>query len=123
MSGARSELAASGLLASGGRGPRLVIDVLRVDEASRGIHVQGGQPVAAGTSVAVTVRGRVFQGEASEPTLDTGDLRRAVQLTGDADPRADGAAYDQALRAAAERAGKAVARVALGIPEPGDETP
>ena len=122
-SGARSELAASGLLASAVNGPRLVLDVLRVDEASRGIHVQGGQPAAAGMSVAVTVRGRVFKGNATEPTLDTGDLRRAVQVTGDANPRADGAAYDHALRAAAERAGKAAARVALGIPEPADETP
>ena len=122
-SGARTELAASGLLAAGAEGPRLVLDVLRVDEGSRGIHVLGGQPVAAGMSVAVTVRGRVFKGDATEPTLDTGDLRRAVQLTGDVDPRVDGAAYDQALRGAAERAGRAAARVALGIPEPADETP
>ncbi len=125
-SGARSELAASGRLASGGTSaPRLVIDVLRVDEASRGIHVQEGtaQPVAGGMSVAVTVRGRVFQGDAPEPSTDTGDVRRSVQLSGDADPRADGAAYDVALRSAAERAGRAAARAALGIPEPSDETP
>ena len=137
-SGARSELAASGLLASGSAGTRLVIDVLRVDELSRGIGAIGRLvpgsdpdrpryfatgPTAAGMSIAVTVRGRVFPANAQEPTLDTGDLRRAVQLTGDADPRADGAAYDQALRAAAERAGKAAARSAMGLPEPADETP
>ncbi len=122
-SGARSELSASGLLADGGNGPRLVLDVLRVDESSRGIHVESGQPQAAGMSVAVTVRGRVFKGDAQEPTVDSGDVRRAVQLAGDADPRVDGAAYDQALRAAAERAGRAVARIALGIPEPADEAP
>lgn len=120
-SGARSELAAAGLLASGAQYPRLVIDVLRVDELSRGIHVQAGQPRAAGMSIALTVRGRIFRAENQEPTLDTGDLRRAVQLSGDADPRADSAAYDTALRSAAERAGRAIARVALGIPEPNDE--
>lgn len=122
-SGARSELAAAGLLASGAEYPRLVVDVLRVDELSRGIHVQAGQPRASGMSIALTVRGRVFRAENQEPTLDTGDVRRAVQLSGDADPRADSAAYDIALRSAAERAGRAVARFTLGIPEPNDEPP
>lgn len=122
-SGVRSELAAAGLLANGTQFPRLVLDVLRVDELSRGIHVQSGQPHAAGMSIALTVRGRVFQAENQEARLDTGDIRRSVQLTGDADPRADSAAYDVALRSAAERAGRAVARSALGIPEPNDDPP
>lgn|GEM_PF-1101422 len=122
-SGVRSELAAAGLLSSSAQFPRLVLDVLRVDELSRGINVQAGQPRAAGMSIALTVRGRVFQAENQEPRLDTGDLRRSVQLTGDSDPRADSAAYDAALRSAAERAGRAVARIALGIPEPNDEAP
>lgn len=122
-SGVRSELASAGALASGTQFPRLVLDVLRVDELSRGVHVQADQPRAAGMSIAVTVRGRIFQNENQEPRLDTGDVRRSVQLTGDSDPRADSAAYDVALRAAAERAGRAVGRLALGIPEPSDETP
>ena len=125
-SGARSELAASGLLASNGDFPRLVIDVLRVDEASRGAHVNASRssgPLAAGMSIAVTVRGRIFKAEAQEPALDTGDVRRAVQVNGAADPRVDSAAFDVALRSAAERAGRAVARAALGIPEAADETP
>ena len=119
----RSELAAAGVLANGGQFPKLVLDVLRVDDLSRGIHVQAGQPHAAGMSVALTVRGRVFQAENQEPRFDSGDVRRSVQLTGDSDPRADSAAYDAALRSAAERAGHAVARMALGIPEPNDEAP
>jgi hypothetical protein len=123
LSGARSELAAAGRVRSGTEFPRLVIDVLRVDELSRGTYVEGGQPRAAGMSVALTVRGRVFAAEGQEPTLDTGDLRRAVQVSGDADARADAAAYDQALRSAAERAGRSVARSVLGIPEPADEAP
>jgi len=122
-SGVRAELAAAGKLASGTQFPRLVLDVLRVDELSRGIHVQDGQPHAAGMSIALTVRGRVFQAENQEPRLDTGDLRRSVQLSGDSDPRADSAAYDTALRSAAEHAGRAVARIALGIPEPNEEAP
>jgi len=124
-SGARSELSAAGMLATGGDGPRLVVDVLRVDELSRGIHVQDGtsQPSAAGMSIAVTARGRVLRVGAPEPQLDTGDVRRAVQLSGDSDPRADSEAYDQAVRDAAERAGRAIARAALGIPEPADEAP
>jgi len=122
-SGARSEFAAAGLLASGAQFPRLVLDVLRVDELSRGIHVQDGRPRAAGMSIAVTVRGRIFQGENQDPRLDTGDLRRSVQVSGDSDPRSDSAAFDAALRSAAEQAGRAAARAALGIPEPNDTPP
>ena len=122
-SGARAELAAAGLLGPGSEFPRLVIDVLRVDEVSRAIHVEAGHPVAGGMSIAVVVRGRVFAADNQESTLDTGDVRRAVQETGDSDPHIDSAAYDVALRAAAERVGRAVARAAQGIPEPGDEAP
>ena len=122
-SGARDELAAGGRLRHGTEFPRLVIDVLRVDESSRGVRILAGQPRASGMSVAVTVRGRVFLADAQEASLDTGDIRRAVQLAGDADARVDSAAYDQALRAAAERAGAAVGRAVSGIPEPADETP
>jgi hypothetical protein len=123
LSGARAELAAAGRLADGSVFPRLAIDLLRIDEVSRGIHVQTGQPAASGMGIAVVVRGRLLPGAEQEPTLDTGDVRRAVQLSGDADSRVDSAAYDQAVRAAAERAGRAAARIALGIPEPSDETP
>ena len=122
-SGARSELAAAGKLGSGAGARRLLLDVLRVDELSRGIHVQSGAPRAGAMSVAVTVRGRILSGDGQEPSFDSGDMRRAVQLAGDDDPTADSAAYELALRQAAERAGRAVARAALGIPEPADETP
>lgn len=123
LSGARAELAAEGELGRDAEFPRLVMDVLRVDEGSRGIHVQAGQPAAGGMSVAVVVRARVFRAANTEPISDTGDLRRAVQLSGDADPRVDSAAYDAALRGAAERAGRAAARYAIGLPEPADELP
>jgi hypothetical protein len=123
LGGARAELAAAGRLASASAFPRLTVDVLRVDEVSRAIHVQAGQPSAAGMGVAVVVRARLQESAEQEPTLDTGDVRRAVQISGDADPRVDGAVYDQALRAAAERAGRAAARIALGVPEPSDEAP
>ena len=123
LSGARAELAAAGSLAPGSGFPRLVLDLLRVDEVSRGVHVQSGQPVAAGMGIAVVVRGRLLVAAEREPALDTGDIRRSVQVLGDADPRADGATYDQAVRAAAERAGRAAARISLGIPEPNDDAP
>jgi len=122
-SGARAELAAAGLLGSGSEFPRLVIDLLRVDEVSRAVHVEAGRPVAGGTSIAVVARGRVFDRDSQDPSLDTGDVRRAVQEAGDADPHVDSIAYDEALRSAAERAGRAVARAALSIPEPLDEAP
>jgi hypothetical protein len=123
LSGARAELAAAGRLASGSDFPKLALDIIRVDEVSRGIAAQAGQPVAGGMGIAVVVRGRFLRASDQEAVLDTGDVRRAVQLSGDADPRVDSAAYDQAVRAAAERAGRAAARIALGIPEPNDESP
>jgi hypothetical protein len=123
LSGARAELAATGRLSQTATFPRLAVDLLRVDEVSRGVHVQSTQPLAGGMGIAVTVRGRLLLAAEQEPALDTGDVRRAVQVAGAADPRADSAAYDQAIRAAAERAGRAAARIALGIPEPNDEAP
>jgi hypothetical protein len=123
ISGARAELAAAGRLAAGSGFPYLAVDLLRIDEVSRGVHVQSGQPVASGMGIAVVVRGRLLVATDQDPAIDTGDVRRAEQLTGDADPRADSAALDQAVRAAAERAGRATARFVLGIPEPNDEAP
>jgi hypothetical protein len=122
-SGARAELAAAGMLEHGSDSRRLVIDLLRVDEVSRAIHVEAGRPTAGGMGIAVVVRARLFDQNSQEPVLDTGDVRRAVQEAGDQDPHVDSAAYDEALRSAAERAGRAVARAALGIPEPADEAP
>jgi hypothetical protein len=123
LSGARAELAAAGHLASGDSYPRLTIDILRVDERPRGIHVQSGSPAAAGADIAVALRGRVVNASGQDTAIDTGDVRRAVSIAGNADPRADGAEFDQALRSAAEQAGRAVARIALGLPEPNDEQP
>lgn len=123
LSGARAELAAAGRLSTGTAFPHLTLDLLRVDEVSRGVHVQSRQLAAGGMGVAVVVRGRLLLAPGQDPALDTGDVRRAIQLTGDPDPRVDSAAFDQAARAAAERAGRAAARIALGIPEPADEAP
>jgi hypothetical protein len=122
-SGARAELAAAGRIAAGAGYPRLVLDVLRVDELSRGIFAQQGQPSAGAMSIGVVLRGRVFTADNQDAAIDTGDVRRAVQLTGNSDARADSTARDVALRGAAERAGRAAARIALGLPEPADETP
>jgi hypothetical protein len=122
LSGARQELAADGRLDSGAY-PRLAIDILRVDERTRGIHVQSGAPAGSGIDVAVVVRGRVTEAPAQEAAFDTGDVRREVPIASDVDPRAASAEFDQALRSAAEQAGRAVARMALGIPEPSGDAP
>jgi hypothetical protein len=122
-SGAKAELAAAGMLEHSADSRRLVIDVLRVDEVSRAIHVEAGRPTAGGMGISVVVRARMFEKNSQEPAFDTGDVRRGAQAAGDQDPHVDSAAYDEALRSAAERAGRAVARAALGIPEPVDEAP
>jgi len=123
LNGVRAEFAAAGRLADAAAYPRVMVDVLRVDELSRAIHVEGAAPRASGMSIGVTVRARLIEHPEQEPSSDSGDVRRAAVVTGYSDPRADRAAYELAVRAAAERAGKAAARILLGIPEPADESP
>jgi hypothetical protein len=67
VTGARVELARAGRLSAGEAFPRLALDILRVDEVSRAIHVQSGLPIAGGMGVAVVVRGRGGGGGGGAP--------------------------------------------------------
>jgi hypothetical protein len=122
IAGARSELERTGVLGPEATYPRLEVDVLRVDEVSSGVTAAGASPIARGMGVAVVGRGRVVREPGAAPESDTGDLRRTSFLAGDSDPRVDSTLYDAALRGAAERVGRDVAKAALGIPEPADES-
>lgn len=123
LSGARAELSRAGALRAGGGYPRMVVELLRIDELASGIAAAaqpggGALPLARGESVGVVGRAWVLSAPGAEPTRDTGDVRRVEHAAGEADPRVDSLAHDSSVRAAAGELGRALARRVLGEPEP-----
>jgi hypothetical protein len=137
VSGMREELAREGALASGDGYPRVEIEVTRLDEASDAIAAVGPAgdpralvPAARATEVGVVARAWLTRGERADRERDTGDVRvlvatGATQAT-EATPTASAASIDtlhheDALRAAARRAGIRLARRILGEPAPAED--
>jgi hypothetical protein len=118
IAGARRELGRAGALKSSGY-PRLVVELVRVDESSAGIAAVGDEPLARGSAVSVVARGWVEPREGAAAERDTGDVRR-VERVASAGVGADTQRNAQAVREAARAAGEAVARRVLGEPEPSD---
>lgn len=117
--GVRSELGAAQALGSGF--PRVVVEVLRVDERSIGVgSADGERPLARGSEIVVVGRAQVFQSEGAAVVVDTGDLSRAAQFASGASPSADAARRARAVRDAARTLGKALGRAVLGLPEPAE---
>lgn len=125
LAGARAELGRDGALAAGVGFPRLVIEVLRVDEAASGIAATptpgGTVPLARGSAIGVTARAWVEERAGAERERDTGDVRRVDTVAQDGNSLVGGVAVDQAARAAGRRVGEALAKRALGIVEPAVE--
>jgi hypothetical protein len=119
LAGAREALAREGSLAQGEGYPRLVIEVLRIDETSEAItsvSAPGGTlPRAASVRRAVLARAWV---ETSPGTRerDTGDVRSEDLVAVRDAPVADELASLDASRAAARRLGRKLALFALGHP-------
>lgn len=119
--GVRSELGAAQALGDGF--PRVVVEVLRVDERSIGVRAAAtgaSSPLARGSEIIVVGRARIEAKEGAAPTFDTGDMSRAAQYAAGTSPTADAAARSRAVRDAARQLGKALARSILGIPEPAE---
>lgn len=127
LEGARSELSRRGVLASGTAYPRLVIEVMRVDESASSIAARRQNPQvpftpeSRGTRVAVTLRGWIEESPGKSHTRDSGDVRRVEFFEYGSDARIDAARYSDAIRIAARAAGRATARRVLGDVEPTDE--
>lgn len=125
LAGARAELSRAGVLAAGQGYPKLRVELLRVDEEASGIGARnvGGTtlPLARGSAVGVVARAWVEEDPGSPPSRDTGDLRRVERYATETDPRVEAVRNDEAVRAAARRAGEALARQILGEPEPSVE--
>jgi hypothetical protein len=129
--GMRDELARDGLLASGDGYPRAEIEVLQAVDSSEGIAASGGVPAARATRVAVVARAWVVTAPGADPADDTGDVRGDQVIAIDPasangagiDPRATVFHDADAVRAAARRVGRTLARKVAGEPAAGDEAP
>jgi hypothetical protein len=122
LSGVREELAREGLLAPGEGYPRVVVEVLRVDEASAAVLADGAgdgaRPRAGGSSVGVVARGWVLPKEGAQAIRDTGDVRRVRQLAAGRSPRTDARAFDELVSNVARETGSSIARRITGEAEP-----
>jgi hypothetical protein len=119
VTGVRSELGAAQALGSGF--PRVVVEILRVDERSTGVRSTGNStPLARGSEIVVVGRAQVLEKPDGAPSIDTGDVSRAASFASGTTPSADAAARSRAVRDAARSLGKALGRAVLGLPEPAE---
>ncbi len=120
-SGVREALLAEGALEPGDGWPRAEIEVLRASESSEGVAARGGAPFARGIDVGIVGRAWIVPDTGAPPEHDTGDLRAeeviaADQTGGASDPLSGEFHGADALRAAARRLGRKLARKLLGHP-------
>ena len=122
LTGMRRSLSRAGVLRPGSGYPKVVVEVLRVDEQAAGIQsvdlpASGAIPLARGSAVGVVGRAWVEEGANSSPTRDTGNVRRVEHYGSASDPRVEQLYYGEAVRAAAHSLGEALGRRILGEPE------
>jgi hypothetical protein len=125
LAGLRDELSQAGALAPGSAYPRVVLELLRIDEISSGIAAVSGpsgtQPLGRGSSVGVLGRAWVEEAAGAEPARDTGDMRRVVRYASSDEGQLEARRHTLAVRAAARELGRALGRRILGQPEPANE--
>ncbi|HXN31973.1 MAG TPA: hypothetical protein VN894_08930 [Polyangiaceae bacterium] len=120
-SGVREELLREGALEPGDGWPRAEVEVLRASESSEGIAARAGRPAARAIDVGLTGRAWIVRAPGASPERDTGDMRAAEVISVDetagvADPRSSWFHQEDALRAAARRLGRKLARKVMGHP-------
>lgn len=125
LAGARAELGREGALQAGTAYPRVVLELVRVDELAAGIAAaeRGGAtvPLARGSAVGVTARAWVEERAGAPPARDSGDVRRVETVAQGDGVLAGTVAQAEAVRSAARQAGSAAVRRVLGRVEPGTE--
>jgi hypothetical protein len=120
LRGAREALARADALGDAAF-PRLVVEVARVDEVPAAIQARGGAPLGQGSTLGVTARGWVEEQPEGPHLHDTGDVRRVETVEQGADAVRGALSASEAIQAAARQTGQALARRALGLPEPAIE--
>jgi hypothetical protein len=121
VAGVRAALARAGSLEPGDGYPRCEIEVLRADEASEGIEARPNAtgelvPRARATRVGILARAWIVRTRGGPRERDTGDVRAIETLGATGDARTATLAHEDALRAAARRAGRILATSLLGLP-------
>ena len=122
LSGVRAGLSQAGALSSGNSYPRVVVELLRVDELPAGIAIVSAPQETAlgrGSAVGVVARAWVVARAGGPPMNETGDVRRVDYVAQGSAPVVAGAAYGMAVESAARQVGEALARRILGFAEPG----
>ena len=115
----RSELGAAEALGDGY--PRVVVEVLRIDERSTGVRSMGNAgPLARGSEIVVVGRAQVVLSADAKPVFDSGDRSRSVSYASAGSAAGDAEARSRAVRDAARALGRALGRAVLGLPEPAE---
>lgn len=115
LSGLRGELSRAGVLGPGTGYPRVVVELVRVDERGVGQALRGNATwaMARGTHVGVTARAWIEEGP-SKVTRDSGDVRRTVTFATATGALEDWATREGALSEAGRATGAAIGRRVLG---------
>jgi hypothetical protein len=126
LAGLRGELSRAGVLASGRGYPRVLVELVRVDERGTSQTLVGPQdggaalPLASGGLVGVTARAWVENGD-SRVERGTGDVRRTATFGSAANSGLDSARREAALSVAGRATGEALGRRIMGEVEVGQE--
>jgi hypothetical protein len=129
LDGVRRELSRAGVLTSGTGYPRVVVELVRVDERTAGQAVWqnptsiGGSEVVVGRGsvVGVTARAWILESPDARVIRDTGDVRRTATHASGSRPAIDHEQREAALVGAGRAAGEALGRRLLGEVEPSEE--
>jgi hypothetical protein len=119
LEGLRGELSRAGVLGPGSGYPRVVVELVRIDERGTAQSLtpqpNGGVelPAASGALVGVTARAWV-ETTPSRVERDTGDVRRTSAFGSASDPGLDAARREAALNAAGHETGEAIGRRVMG---------
>lgn len=126
ISGLRAELSRAGVLNARHDYPRVVVELVRVEERgtaqtlARDPSGGGELPMAGGALVGVTARAWV-QYANGQVERDTGDVRRTASFRSQANPGFDATQREAALANAARAVGEALGRRVMGEVEVAQE--
>jgi hypothetical protein len=120
LAGARSELGHLSALRDDAGYPALVVEVFHVQERSSAIRStpsSDGTPLAGASELTLSGRAWIVDVAGGRARADTGPVAVTTPFAAGADERSDRERRDAALRRAARRLGRTLARRALGLPK------
>lgn len=121
--GARAELARQGSLATCAPArdegcAAIVVELLRLDDATVGVAAEGGSPLGLGSRTTATGRATLFVGDARE---ETGEVTASEVLATAETAASELMVRREAARRAAQKLGARLVRRLLGPPEPSSD--